>query len=62
MEIFLNNFIRSHNEMLRRITIILDDDLLKKLRNKQAKLLKTSNGSVSLSRVINDYLKYSLKK
>ncbi len=48
--------------MLRRVTIVLDDDLLKKLRNKQAKLLKTSNGSVSLSRVINDYLKYSLKK
>jgi len=48
--------------MLRRITIMLDDGLLKKLRNKQAKLLKTEKGSVSLSRVINDYLNESLKK
>jgi len=48
--------------MLRRITIMLDDDLLKKLRNKQAKLIKKNKGSVSLSRVINDYLEGSLKK
>jgi len=48
--------------MMRRITITLDDKILKKLRNKQAKLLKTENGSVSLSRVINDYLEGSLKK
>ena len=41
---------------------MLDDDLLKKLRNKQAKLLKTSNGSVSLSKVIANYLESSLKK
>jgi len=48
--------------MLSRVTIILDDDLLKKLRNKQAKLLKTEKGSVSLSRVINDTLRSALKK
>ncbi len=41
---------------------MLDDKLLKKLRNKQAKLLKTSKGSISLSRVINNYLNDSLKK
>jgi len=48
--------------MPRRVTIMLDDELLKKLRNKQAKMIKTSNGSISLSKVINDYLKGSLKK
>jgi len=48
--------------MLRRITIMLDDGLVKKLRNKQAKLIKKSQGSVSLSKVINDYLSDSLKK
>ena len=48
--------------MLRRITIMLDDDILKKLRNKQAKLIKKNHGSVSLSRVINNYLSDSLKK
>jgi len=48
--------------MLQRITIMIDEALLKKLRNKQAKLLKTANGSVSLSRVINDSLNNALKK
>jgi len=48
--------------MLRRITIVIDDGILKKLRNKQAKLLKTANGAVSLSRVINETLEDSLKK
>ncbi len=41
---------------------MLDDDLLKKLRNKQANLIKKSVVSVSLSKVINDHLKDSLKK
>ena len=58
----LNRSFRSHNKMLRRITIMLDDGLLKKLRNKQAKLIKKSQGSVSLSKVITDYLSDSLKK
>ncbi len=48
--------------MIRRITIMLDDDLLKKLRNKQAKLIKKNQGSVSLSRVINDHLNDAIKK
>ncbi len=41
---------------------MLDDRILKKLRNKQAKLIKKNQGSVSLSRVISDSLKDSLKK
>ena len=60
--LFLNNIIRSQIKMLRRITIMLDDDLLKKLRNKQAKLIKKSLKSISFSRVINDSLNDSLKK
>ena len=48
--------------MIRRVTIMLDDDLLKKLRNKQAKLIKKSLKSISFSRVINDSLNDSLKK
>ncbi|MFB5645361.1 MAG: hypothetical protein ACE5R3_02045 [Nitrosopumilaceae archaeon] len=39
--------------MLKRITIMLDDDLIKKLRVKQAKSIKNQQKSVSLSRVIN---------
>jgi len=48
--------------MGRRVTMIIDDELLKKLRNKQAKLIKTEKHSISLSKVINDTLRDSLKK
>jgi hypothetical protein len=40
---------------------MLDDDLLKKLRTNQAKMIKQTNKSVSLSRVINEYLEVNLK-
>ncbi|MBT8172877.1 MAG: hypothetical protein KJN83_02305 [Nitrosopumilus sp.] len=47
--------------MAKRVTILIDDDLIKKLREKQAKMIKESSGSVSFSRVISkvltDYLK-----
>ncbi len=42
--------------MSKRITIILDDDNLKKLRLLQAKKIKESTKSVSFSRVINNVL------
>ncbi len=41
---------------------MLDDDLVRKLRTKQAKLLQESKGSVSFSRVINDTLRPCLKR
>ena len=47
--------------MSTRITIVLDDDLLKKLRVKQGNLLQNSSKSVSFSRVINTELRRSLK-
>ncbi len=40
--------------MGKRITIILDDDLLKKLHEIQAKQIKDSTKSVSFSRVLNE--------
>ncbi len=48
--------------MARIVTIVFDDELLKKLRNIQAKLVKTEKGSVSLSRVMNDVIREGLKK
>ncbi len=45
-----------------RITIMLDDDLSKSLRQKQAKLLKHSKKSISFSAVLNQTLRESLKK
>ena len=46
--------------MSKRITILLDDDLAKKLRLLQSKRLKESNKSISFSRVLNDTLRKSL--
>jgi len=48
--------------MGKRITIILDDDLLKKLHEIQAKQIKDSTKSVSFSRVLNEVVRKSLKK
>ncbi len=47
--------------MGKHITIVLDDDLFKKLREKQSKLIKESAKSVSFSSVINQTLRKSIK-
>ena len=47
--------------MSKRITIVLDDDLLKKLREKQAKLIKESVKSVSFSHIVNVTLRKGIK-
>lgn len=45
-----------------RITIILDDDIVKKLRRRQAKLLMESSKAVTLTSVIKEALNEYLKK
>jgi len=47
--------------MGKRITLVLDDDLVKKLREKQAKLIKESAKSVSFSSVVNQTIRKSIK-
>jgi len=47
--------------MAKRVTIMLDDDLDKKLRMLQAKLIQSTNGSVSFSEIINETLRKNLK-
>jgi len=47
--------------MAKRITIMLDDDLVKKLHETQAKQIKQSAKSVSFSRVLNEVLHKGLK-
>ncbi|HET9009072.1 MAG TPA: hypothetical protein VFN17_03015 [Nitrosarchaeum sp.] len=47
--------------MNHRITIMIDEDVIKKLRIIQAKQIKESAESVSFSKVINDCLAKSLK-
>ncbi|MEC4848516.1 MAG: hypothetical protein RI100_04935 [Nitrosarchaeum sp.] len=47
--------------MAERITIMLNSDIAKKLRNLQAKKLRDSASSVSFSRIINEILEKGLK-
>jgi predicted transcriptional regulator len=47
--------------MAKRITIMLDDDLAKKLHEIQAKQIKISVKSVSFSHVVNELLRKNLK-
>ncbi len=48
--------------MAKRVTIMIDDELDKKLRQMQAKLIQKENKSISYSHVINVALKNSMKK
>ena len=48
--------------MAKRITIMIDDDLDKKIRLIQAKIIYSTARSMSYSRVINDILRKNLKK
>ena len=50
--------------MLNRITIMLDDQVQKKLRDIQAQRIKVEVKSVSFSKVLNDELRklYKMKK
>lgn len=47
--------------MVKKVTIMLDETLVKKLHEKQAKLIKKSAKSVSFSRVLNNALREVLK-
>ncbi len=47
--------------MGRRVSIMLDDDIDKKLRLRQAKLIQQEQSSYSYSRVLNETLRKSLK-
>ena len=48
--------------MVRRTTVMIDDDLVKKLRIMQAKMIQNENKSVSFSHVVNLVLRNVLKK
>lgn len=47
--------------MAERITIMMDSEIVKKLRVLQAKKLKDSSSSVSFSRIVNEVLEKGLK-
>ncbi len=47
--------------MSKRVTIMIDDDIDKKLRNLQAKIIARDQVSHSYSKTLNDLLRKSLK-
>lgn len=47
--------------MARRVTVILDDDLIKKIRAIQAKAITSQECSVSFSRTVNELLRKEFK-
>ena len=47
--------------MRKRVTIVIDDDLDKKLRLRQAKMIQQKQSSYSYSRVLNETLRKVLK-
>ncbi len=47
--------------MTKRVTIVLDDDLVKKLREKQVRSIKNFTKSVSFSKVLNECVRKGLK-
>jgi hypothetical protein len=48
-------------EMSKRVTIMIDEDLDKKLRLRQAKLIQQEQSSYSYSKVLNETLRKVLK-
>ena len=47
--------------MSKRVTIIIDDSIIKKLRIIQANQIRTSRKSISFSSIVNQQLQKSLK-
>ncbi len=48
-------------KMNRRVTIVVDEDIDKKLRLRQAKMIQQNQSSYSYSKVLNDVLRKTLK-
>jgi len=48
-------------QMSKRVTIMIDEDLDKKIRMRQAKLIQQEQSSYSYSRVLNEILRKVLK-
>ena len=51
----------NQNVMSKRITVVLDDELVKKLKNIQSMKIRKSKKSISFSSVICDELRKTLK-
>jgi hypothetical protein len=57
----LTHYVSVFAIMSKRITIVLDDDLVKKLRIIQSKKIAKSEKSISFSKTMNEELRKALK-
>ncbi len=48
--------------MTKRVTIVLRDEFVKKIRERQANLIKKTSEAVSFSKIVNDVIREGLKK
>lgn len=48
--------------MAKRITVMIDDDIMVKVRKLQSEMIKKSEKSVSFSKTINEVLRLSMQK
>ena len=63
--VIIGIFITEENYQIavaKRITVMLDDDLIKKLREIQAKQIRETQKAISFSKVLNEYLEMGMKK
>ncbi len=51
---------KTYENMSNRVTIVIDDELMKKLRKKQAAMIQKTSKNVSFSKLITEYLEKSL--
>ncbi|WP_420545735.1 hypothetical protein [Nitrosopumilus sp.] len=47
--------------MARRVTIVMDEDIIKKLHERQARQIKESAKSISFSSVVNEAIRKQIK-
>ena len=47
--------------MAKRVTIVMDEDIIKKLHERQAKQIKESSKSISFSSVVNEAIRKHIK-
>ena len=57
----LTHYVNVFVIMAKRITVVFDDELVKKLRIIQSMNIRKSKKAVSFSRVVNDELRKSIK-
>lgn len=60
---YFSNMVRASTTeaKAKRVTIMITDDLDKKIRNRQARLIQTDHKTHSYSSVLNDLLRKALK-